>query len=129
MNNGSIFKKIEKILVEYNNLEINIEFLNKEIEILKNSQMNEGELISLNSDLNRVNRLKSLLDVCINALSGVDKKVIGLRYLNKDKLTLKQIGNIVNFSEVHCMKRIRVRAINKIIYIINGSVIDRESFM
>ncbi|WWU64668.1 hypothetical protein QJR26_16925 [Clostridium baratii] len=129
MNNGSIFKKIEKTLVEYNNLAINIEFLNKEIDILKNSQMHEEELISLNSDLNRANRLKRLLDGCINALSGVDKKVIELRYLSKDKLTWKQIGNIVKFSEVHCMTRIRPRAINKIVDFINGSGIDIESFM
>ncbi|WWU65276.1 hypothetical protein QJR26_02645 [Clostridium baratii] len=129
MNNGSTFKKIEKTLVEYNNLAINIEFLNKEIDILKNSQMNEEELISLNSDLNRANRLKRLLDGCINALSGVDKKVIELRYLSKDKLTWKQIGNIVKFSEVHCMTRIRPRAINKIVDFINGSGIDIESFM
>lgn len=87
MKNEVTFNKIERYLSEYNNLEIKIEFLNKEIEILKNSQMNEEGLISLNNDLNRVNGLKSLLDVCINALSGVDKKVIELRYLSKGKLT------------------------------------------
>lgn len=57
MKNEVTFNKIERYLSEYNNLEIKIEFLNKEIEILKNSQMNEEELISLKNDLNRVNRL------------------------------------------------------------------------
>lgn len=129
MSNGVEFKKIERAVSEYNNLVIKIEVLNKEIEILKNSKLNEEELISLNNDLNKANRLKSLLDICINALIGVDKKVIELRYLSKEKLTWKQIANIVSYSESHCIKKVKPRAIKKMVSILDNTKIDIDSLM
>lgn len=123
MSNNEIFNKTERALKGYNYLLCNIDLISKEIEIFKaneNFKEKEGELINLNKAI----RLKNILDVCINSLREVDRIVIELRYLNKGKLTWKQIANVVKFSEEHCRKRIMLRAINKIISTINESGID-----
>ncbi|OPF52512.1 hypothetical protein BH721_04455 [Clostridium baratii] len=151
MPNAELVNKVEKALYGYNDLSSKIEFINKEIELVKNeyegckglgysekisatNKFNssveneilnkEKELIRLNRYLNKTIRLKNILGLCINSLFGVDKKVIKLRYLNKDKLTWKQIANRVNYSEEYCRKNIRYRAINKIIVLIEHNKIN-----
>lgn len=151
MPNAELVKKVEKALYGYNDLSSKIEFINKEIELVKNeyegckglsysekvsptNKFNssvenevinkEKELIRLNRDLNKAIRLRNILELCINSLCGVDKKVIELRYLNKEKLTWNQIANRVSYSEDYCRKNIKVRAIHKIIVSLNSSYID-----
>ncbi|MBY0756931.1 hypothetical protein K5V21_16035 [Clostridium sardiniense] len=130
MKSTDLFKRIERALIEYNNLSYRIEFLNKEIDIVKaNKYSKEEELLNLNNDLNKAIRLKNMLDICIDSLNGVDKKVIELRYLSKEKLTWKQIASIVSYSECHCMKRIKPRAIKKMVSILDNTKIDIDSLM
>lgn len=151
MPNAELVKKVEKALYGYNDLSSKIEFINKEIELVKNeyegckglvysekisatNKFNssveneilnkEKELIRLNRDLNKTIRFKNILELCINGLCGVDKKVIELRYLNKEKLTWNQIANRVSYSEEYCRKNIRYRAINKIIGLIEHNKIN-----
>lgn len=151
MPNAELVKKVEKALYEYKDIPSKIEFINKEIDIVKNeyegckglvysekisatNKFNssveneilnkEKELIRLNRDLNKTIRFKNILELCINGLYGVDKKVIELRYLNKEKLTWNQIANRVSYSEEYCRKNIRYRAINKIIGLIEHNKIN-----
>ncbi|MEG1457577.1 MAG: DUF722 domain-containing protein [Bacilli bacterium] len=153
---NELIKKVEKALYEYNDLSSKIGFITKEIEITKNeyegckginysekvSPTNkfsssveneilnkEKELIRLNRDLNRTIRLKNILDVCINGLYGVDKKVIELRYLTKEKLTWNQIANRVSYSSDYCRKDIRSRAINNIIDNLSYGGIDISKYI
>ncbi|WP_338597009.1 DUF722 domain-containing protein [Clostridium baratii] len=156
MPNAELVKKVEKALYEYNDLSFKIEFINKEIELVKNeyegckglgysekisatNKFNssveseilnkEKELIRLNRDLNKTIRLKNILELCINSLCGADKKVIELRYLNKEKLTWNQIANRVSYSEDYCRKNIKTRAINKIIDNLNNSYICVDRYI
>ena len=65
--------------------------------------------------------------MCLNNLNGTERKIIELRYLSKEKLTWKQIANVVGYSEDHCRKGIKLRAINKIIITIKESGIDMNN--
>ncbi|EOU1765777.1 DUF722 domain-containing protein [Clostridium perfringens] len=141
-------KEIEKALYKYSEISTKINFINKEIEILKNEYegcrgitynekesatnkfnssveneviYRERELLRLNRELNRVNRFKNIMELCINNLYGADKRVIELRYLTKEKLTWNQIATRVSYSEDYCRKNIRARAINKIIIFLKNS--------
>ena len=144
-------KEVEKVLYKYSEISTKINFINKEIEILKNEYegckgiiynekesatnkfnssveneviYRERELLRLNRELNRANRFKHIMGLCINNLYGVDKRVIELRYLTKEKLTWKHIANRVNYSEDYCRKNIRARAINKIINYLKNTTLD-----
>lgn len=144
-NKKDLFRKAEGTLYGYNDLIDKIDLLRSEIEIMKAeykgcgsigyeekgsptnafSSVVENELVNkerllteMHKDLDKSIILKNRIDIAVNSLDEPDKKVIELRYINKRKLSWNQISNIVNFSEVHCMTRIRQRAIKKMINII-----------
>lgn len=100
MRNNELVRKFERIITEYRGLSYKIDFINKEIEIVKNDEYSKEELIKLNKDLNKYIRLKNILDMCLNNLNRTERKVIELRYLSKEKLTWKQIAGVVGFQKI-----------------------------
>lgn len=141
----NLFIETETTLNGYTDLVDKIDLLRKEIEIMKNeykgcggisyeervnptnafNSIVENELINkarllkeMDRDLNKSIILKNRIDTAVRSLTGADREVIELKYINKRPLTWYQISKVVNFSEVHCRKRIKVRAIKKMINII-----------
>lgn len=130
MRNAETVRTFERTITVYKEVTYKIDFINKEIELIQNDKGYSKEpLIALNNQLNKYIRLKNLIDICMNKLTEVERKVIELRYLTKEKITWKQIAKIVSFSEDHCRKGIKLRAINKIMSIINESSIDMNNLL
>lgn len=126
MSNSEVIRKFERAIIEYRGLSYKIDFINKEIDIVKNDKYSkEEDLIKLNKYI----RLKNMLHMCLNNLNGTERKIIELRYLNKEKLTWKQIASLVGFSEDHCRKGIKTRAINKIIDYLNNYRIEVDKYI
>ena len=65
----------------------------------------------------------------LNNLNGTERKIIELRYLSKEKLTWKQIANVVGYSDDYCRKNIRVRAISKIIDDLNNCCVEVDKYI
>lgn len=141
----NLFREAEGTLYGYNDLIDKIDLLRSEIKIMsgeykgcggisyeekgtptnafksvvENELVNKERLLAeMHKDLDKSIMLKNRIDIAVESLDEPDKKVIELRYINKRKLSWNQIASIVNFSEVHCMTRIRPRAIKKMINII-----------
>lgn len=130
MSNAETIRIFERTIKKYKGLTYKIDFINKEIEIVKNDKdYKEEELIRLDKQLSKHIRFKNLIDMCMSKLTAAERKVIELRYLNLEKITWKQIANIVSFSEDHCRKGIRLRAINMIMSTINESSIDIDNLL
>ena len=130
MSNKEVVRKFERAIKEYKGLSYKIDFINKEIEIIENDKGSLKEpLINLNRQLNKYIRFKNVIDMCLNNLNRTERKVIELRYLSKEKLTWKQIANVVGYSEDHCRKGIKTRAINKIIDDLNNCYIEVDKYI
>ena len=130
MSNSEVIRNFERTIKEYKGLSYKIDFINKEIEIVKNDEYSkDDELIKLNKDLNKYIRLKNILHMFLSNLNGTERKVIELRYLSKEKLTWKQIANVVGYSDDYCRKGIKTRAINKIIDNLNNCCIDVDKYI
>lgn len=130
MINSEVVRNFERVITEYKGLSYKIDFINKEIEIVKNDEYSkDDELIKLNKDLNKYIRLKNMLNMCLNNLNGIERKLIELRYLSKEKLTWKQIAGVVGFSEDYCRKEIKFRAINKIIDDLNNCYVEVDKYI
>ncbi|CUP24517.1 probable sigma factor [Clostridium baratii] len=125
MSNAETVRTFERTITVYKELTYKIDFINKEVELIQNDKGYYKEpLIALNNQLNKYIRFKNLIDICMNKLTEVERKVIELRYLTKEKITWKQIAKIVSFSEDYCRQGIKLRAINKIMSTINESGIE-----
>ncbi|MDK0850785.1 hypothetical protein P5F25_02530 [Clostridium perfringens] len=82
----------------------------------------ENEVVDREKRINKLKRelkesitIKRKIEKAVESLNGVDRKVIELRYINKRRLGWKQIASVVNYCEEHCRKRIKTRAISKMI--------------
>ncbi len=130
MSNAETIRLFERTIKKYKGLSYKIDFINKEIEIVRNDKNHkEEELIRLDRQLNKYIRFNNLIDMCMSKLTATERKLIELRYLNKERITWKQIANVVSFSEDHCRKGIRLRAINKIMSTINESSINMNNLL
>lgn len=130
MSNSEVVRKFEGIIKVYKEIQYKIDFINKEIEIIKNDKgLLKEPLINLNRKLNKYIRFKNVIDMCLNNLNVTERKVIELRYLSKEKLTWKQIANVVGYSEDYCRKEIKFRAINKIIDDLNNCCIEVDKYI
>ncbi|MDQ0149336.1 hypothetical protein ACFO6R_10245 [Eubacterium multiforme] len=154
-NKNELFRKAEWVLYGYNDLLYDIDLIREDIRMTEEeyqgcsglsyeekgsptnafSSVVENELINkerllreLKLDLNNKIRMKNRIETAVNKLNGADKKVIELRYINKSKLNWNQIGFAVNYSADHCRKRIRVRAIKKMINTIFYDAGKQETF-
>lgn len=121
---------LKELFIVYKELTYTIDFISKEIELIQNDRGYSKEpLITLNNKLNKYIRFKNLIDMCMNKSTAAERKVIELRYLSKEKLTWKQIANVVGYSEDYCRQEIKARAINKIMSTINESGIDMNNLL
>lgn len=75
----------------------------------------EKKINKLKLELKESNNMKRKIERAVESLNGVDRKVIELRYINKRRLSWKQIASVVNYCEEHCRKRIKTRAIAQMI--------------
>lgn len=95
-----LLKKTEQLLKNYNILE-------SQIKVLKDSEKLEEKI-----------ELKERIDIAIDSLNEVEKKVIELKYRNKRKLSWNDISTVTNFCESYCRKQIKSRAVEQIARIV-----------
>lgn len=96
----NLFKKTEELLKNYNILESQIKVLSDDEKIKEKKE------------------LKERIDIAIDSLDEVDRKVIELKYRNKRKLNWNDISAVTNFCESYCRKQIKFRAIEQIAKIV-----------
>ncbi|MGL4875164.1 MAG: DUF722 domain-containing protein [Clostridium sp.] len=141
MLDKTLFRKTESILYRYNELIIEIRALELEIAGIEKDFLGcgaisyeytggpsndfnstvENEVISrdkmlkkLECDLYDKKVLKERIDSTIENLTNDERKLVSLRYINRDKLSWDQIAYVLKFSSDHCRKKMRVKVINKI---------------
>lgn len=142
MLDKNIFRKTEAMLYGYKNLEMDIDFLRLEVKRIKNnyegckgldmSKENTGktnkfssvveneimyrerELINLEIELNNKQILKEQIDSVVNRMSDDERRLVELRYLNRNTLSWEQIAYIVNLSEIYVRTKLRTKAIEKV---------------
>lgn len=54
------------------------------------------------------------IEKAVEALPVLEKRIVKLKYLSDEKLTWRQIGEIVHYHPDYCKKQVRARAIQKI---------------
>ena len=135
-------KEVESILEGYGDLVEDIELIKDKIEELEeeyrgcgaigyeeasgvtnkfNSSVENEIMVKENrkreliSKLRECERLKKRIDKAVNSLTGVDREVIELKYINKRLIGWKEIAYTVDYSESHCRKRIKPRALKHMI--------------
>lgn len=138
----NIFRKTEATLYDYQMLESDIDYLTLEIKrVIENYKgctgldmskektgathkfnsdveneviHREKEIRNLKMDLNNKKTLKEQIDSVVNRLNDNERKLIELRYLNRNKLTWKQVAYILGFNADYVCKEMRRTAIEKI---------------
>lgn len=135
-------KEVENILKGYGELVEDIELIKDKIEELEDEYQGcgaigydettaatnkfnstvENEVVAkekrikeLNVRLVELKRLKKRIDKAVNSLKGVDKEVIELKYINKRLIGWKEIAYTVDYSESHCRKGIKTRALKHMV--------------
>ncbi|OPF51532.1 hypothetical protein BH721_01435 [Clostridium baratii] len=96
------------------------DLLKKTEELLKNYNILESQIKVLSDDekIKEKKELKERIDIAIDSLDEVEKKVLELKYINKRKLSWKEIAKTMNFSACYCRQKIKERALNQITKII-----------
>ncbi|MDU7066943.1 MAG: sigma factor-like helix-turn-helix DNA-binding protein [Clostridium perfringens] len=111
-------EKVKKLLSNYKTMKAQIECIDYEIELLKEHieflkelRDTESSIIESNNEIEHKKAIKKRLDDCINSidkslseLSDIERKIVELRYLEGEKHTWREIGNIVGYSEIYCRK-------------------------
>ena len=122
-------EKVKKLLSSYKTMKLQVECIDYEInlikdniEVLKDLRNTESYIIEKNTEIEYKKGIKKRLEDCINSidkvlneLSDTERKIVELRYLEGEKHTWKEIGNIVGYSSDYCRKEIKNRVINKIL--------------
>lgn len=113
-------EKIKKLLSNYKTMKAQIECIDYEIELLqehieflKELRDTESSIIESNKEIEHKKAIKKRLDDSINSvdkslneLSDTEIKIVELRYLEGEKHTWREIGNIVGYSEIYCRKEL-----------------------
>lgn len=135
------FRKTEAILYNYPQLEAEIKCLELEINNIKNNYEGcgaigydertqstnkfnssveneiinkEKELKRLNRDLNNKRTLKEQIDSTVERMNDNERKLIELKYTNRNTLSWSQVSYILGFNVDYVRKEIRQEAINKL---------------
>lgn len=143
--NKSDFRKVEKILYNYNIIKMTIRNLTEEVERLKveyegyspigyeerTSQTYkitssvENEIISrekkikeLDKSLLSNKRIISMIDNGMEILTSDERKLVELRYFTRENLGWEQIGMKLGYSGDYCRTKIRERVIELMHYLI-----------
>ncbi|MGU8301110.1 sigma factor-like helix-turn-helix DNA-binding protein [Clostridium perfringens] len=113
-------EKVKKLLSNYKTMkaqieciDYEIELLNEHIEFLKELRDSDKYIIESNNEIEHKRAIKKRLEDCINRidnalneLSDTERKIVELRYLDGEKHTWKEIGNIVGYSSDYCRKEL-----------------------
>ncbi len=119
-------EKVKKLLSNYKTMKAQIECIDYEIELLKDHieflkelRDTESSIIESNKEIEHKRAIKKRLDDCINSidnvlnkLSDTERKIVELRYLEGEKHTWKEIGNIVGYSEIYCREGLLDKSLN-----------------
>lgn len=111
-------EKVKKLLSNYKTMKVQIECIDYEIELLKDHieflkelRDSDNYIIESNNEIEHKRAIGKRLEDCINGidkalneLSDTERKIVELRYLEGEKHTWREIGNIVGYSEIYCRK-------------------------
>lgn len=137
----NIFRKTEATLYGYNELVSKIKCLELEIDDIENSYSGcgaigyeektgstnkfnssvENEIIEKERIINNLKRdlyskkiLKEKIDSTIERMNDSERKLVELRYTNRNTLSWDQVGYILGFNPDYCRQKLRRKIINKI---------------
>ena len=137
----NLFRKTEAILYSYNDLVSKIKCLELEIKDVENlyegcgaieykekiqatnkfNSLVENEVINKEKILDKLNKelyskriLKEKIDSTIERFNDSERKLVELRYTNRNMLSWDQIGYILGFNADYCRQKFRKRVINKL---------------
>lgn len=113
-------EKVKKLLSNYKTMKVQIECIDYEIELLKEHieflkelRDSDNYIIENNKEIEHKRAIKKRLEDCINSidkalneLGDTERKIVELRYLEGEKHTWREIGNIVGYSEIYCRKEL-----------------------
>lgn len=92
-------------------IDYEIELLKGHIEFLKGIRHTDSSIIESNNEIEYKRAAKKRLEECINSidnalneLSDTERKIVELRYLEGEKHTWREIGNIAGYSSDYCRK-------------------------
>ena len=92
-------------------IDYEIELLKGHIEFLKGLRHTDSSIIESNNEIEYKRAAKKRLEECINSidkalneLSNTERKIVELRYLEREKYTWKEISSIVGYSSDYCRK-------------------------
>ena len=119
-------EKIKKLLSNYKTMKAQIECIDYEIELLKEHieflkelRDSDNYIIESNKEIEHKRAIKKRLEECINSidkalneLGDTERKIVELRYLEGEKHTWREIGNIVGYSEIYCRKGLLDKSLN-----------------
>ena len=122
-------EKVKKLLSNYRTMKAQIECIDYEIELLKGHieflkelRDTESSIIGSNNEIEHKRAIKKRLEGCINSidnalneLSDTERNIVELRYLEGEKHTWDEIGNIVGYSAIYCRKGLFYKCL-KILY-------------
>ncbi|EDT15058.1 sigma factor-like helix-turn-helix DNA-binding protein [Clostridium perfringens] len=111
-------EKIKKLLSNYKTMKVQIECIDYEIELLKEHieflkefRDSDNYIIESNKEIEHKRAIRKRLEECINSIdnalnemSDTERKIVELRYLEGEKHTWKEIGNVIGYSEIYCRK-------------------------
>lgn len=119
-------EKVKKLLSNYKTMKAQIECIDYEIELLKEHieflkelRDSDNYIIESNKEIEHKRAIKKRLEDCINSidkalneLGDTERKIVELRYLEGEKHTWREIGNIVGYSEIYCRKGLLDKSLN-----------------
>lgn len=89
---------------------------NKFNSTVENEILNKEKVLAeLKLRLKNLKREKARIDRAVSKLDGTDKAIIELRYINKRPIEWKEIGSNIGYCSNHIQKRLKPRAIEKMI--------------
>jgi hypothetical protein len=144
------FKGAEKYLYNYRSIKANIEIMKIRITEIENTppdgmkgidygtektsetfafrSATEGEAVARMSEIERLQRkiqaaeyTAMKIEKAVGALPVLERRIVRLRYFSDERLTWKQIADIVRYDPDYCRKQVRSRAIQKIAVAIFGT--------
>ncbi|XZI01429.1 sigma factor-like helix-turn-helix DNA-binding protein [Clostridium perfringens] len=115
-------EKVKKLLSSYKTMKLQVECIDYEINLIKDLRNTESYIIEKNTEIEYKKVIKKRLEDCINSidkvlneLSDTERNIVELRYLEGEKHTWDEIGNIVGYSAIYCRKGLFYKCL-KILY-------------
>ncbi|ELC8463710.1 MAG: DNA-binding protein [Clostridium perfringens] len=131
-------EKVKKLLSNYKTMKAQIECIDYEIKLLKDHieflkelRNSESYIIESNKEIEykiaikkRLEEFINSIDKALNELSNTERKIVELRYLEREKYTWNEIGNVVGYSSIYCRKELFDKCL-KVLYENIKNIINR----